>query len=90
MVDVIVTSATGPVLAAKQATSVCFGLATVLGALFAMRAELAAMHGVSSKTVAYLLGQLRATPRSRIVSRAAGPQFEQTPRWRPWEIKARA
>ena len=53
-------------------------------------AELAAMHGVSSKTVAYLLSQLRATPRSRIVSRAAGPQFEQTPRWRPWEIKARA
>ena len=52
-------------------------------------AELAAMHGVSSKTVAYLLSQLRATPRSRIDSRAAGPQFEQTPRWRPWEIKAR-
>jgi hypothetical protein len=53
-------------------------------------AELAAMHSVSSKTVAYLLGQLRATPRSRIVSRAAGPQFEQAPKWRPWEIKARA
>ena len=53
-------------------------------------AELAAMHGVSSKTVAYLLGQLRATPRSRIVSRAAGPQCEQAPKWRPWEIKARA
>jgi hypothetical protein len=53
-------------------------------------AELAAIHGVSSKTVAYLLGQLRATPRSRIVSRAAGPQFEQAPKWRPWEIKARA
>lgn len=51
---------------------------------------LAALHGVSAKTVAYLLGQLRATPRSRIVSRAAGSQFEQTPKWRPWEIKARA
>ena len=51
---------------------------------------LAALHGVSSKTVAYLLGQLRATPRSRMVARAAGPQFEQTPRSRPWEIKARA
>ena len=51
---------------------------------------LAALHGVSSKTVAYLLGQLRATPRSRIVSRSAGPQFEQVPKSRPWEIKARA
>ena len=51
---------------------------------------LAALHGVSAKTVAYLLGQLRATPRSRIVPRAAGPQFEQAPKLRPWEIKARA
>ena len=50
---------------------------------------LAALHGVSSKTVAYLLGQLRATPRSRMVSRAAGPQFEQAPKSRPWEITAR-
>ena len=49
---------------------------------------LAALHGVSSKTVAYLLGQLRATPRSRIVSRAAGPQLEQAPKSRPWEIRA--
>ena len=51
---------------------------------------LAALHGGSAKTVAYLLGQLRATPRSRIVSRAAGPQLEQAPTLRPWEIKARA
>ena len=51
---------------------------------------LAASHGVSSKTMAYLLGQLRATPRSRMVARAAGPPFEQTPKSRPWEIKARA
>ena len=51
---------------------------------------LAALHGVSAKTIAYLLGQLRATPRSRMVSRAAGPQFEQVPKSRPWEIKARA
>jgi hypothetical protein len=51
--------------------------------------ELAALHGVSAKTVAYLLGQLRATPRSRMVSRAAGPQLEQVPTSRPWEIKAR-
>jgi hypothetical protein len=49
---------------------------------------LAAQHGVSSKTVAYLLGQLRATPRSRIESRAAGPQLEQAAKSRPWEIKA--
>jgi hypothetical protein len=51
---------------------------------------LATLHGVTAKTVAYLLGQLRATPRSRIVSRAAGPQVEQAPKSRPWEIKARA
>ena len=51
---------------------------------------LAALHGVSAKTTAYLLAQLRATPRSRMVSRAAGPQFEQTPKSRPWEIKASA
>jgi hypothetical protein len=51
---------------------------------------LAALHGVSAKTVAYLLGQLRATPRSRILSRAAGPQVEQAAKFRPWEIKARA
>lgn len=49
---------------------------------------LAALHGVSSKTIAYLLGQLRATPRSRMVARCAGPQFEQVPKSRPWEIKA--
>jgi hypothetical protein len=53
-------------------------------------AELAALHGVSAKTVAYLLTQLRATPRSRVISRAAGPQLEQAPKSRPWEIKARA
>ena len=51
---------------------------------------LATLHGASAKTVAYLLGQLRATPRSRMVSRAAGPQFEQAPKSRPWDIKARA
>ena len=51
---------------------------------------LAALHSVSAKTVAYLLGQLRATPRSRMISRAAGPQIEQATKWRPWEIKARA
>ena len=40
---------------------------------------LAALHGASAKIVAYLLGQLRATPRSRMVSRAAGPQVEAPP-----------
>jgi len=50
---------------------------------------LAALHGVSAKLVAYLLGQLRATPRSRVVSRAAGPQVEHAASSRPWEIRAR-
>ena len=49
---------------------------------------LAALHGVSAKIVAYLLGQLRATPRSRIVSRAAGPEVEGAPKFRPWDIRA--
>jgi hypothetical protein len=52
--------------------------------------ELATLHGATSKTVAYLLGQLRATPRSRIVSRAAGPEVERSPKFRPWEITAGA
>jgi hypothetical protein len=52
--------------------------------------ELATAHSATSKTVAYLLSQLRATPHSRILSRTAGPQFEQAPKFRPWEIKARA
>jgi hypothetical protein len=52
--------------------------------------ELATMHATTAKSIAYLLGQLRATPRSRVVSRDAGPKVEQTPRFKPWEIKARA
>jgi hypothetical protein len=51
--------------------------------------ELSTAHGVTAKTVAFLLHQLRATPRSRMVSRTAAPQVEQAPKWRPWEIKAR-
>ena len=51
---------------------------------------IAALHGASAKTIAYLLSQLRATPRSRIVSRSAGPQFDEAPKSRPWEIRARA
>jgi hypothetical protein len=52
-------------------------------------ATLAAQHGVSAKNVAYLLVQLRATPRSQLRSRAAGSQMEQAPDSRPWEIKAK-
>ena len=51
--------------------------------------ELAVAHGVTAKLVSYLLGQLRATPRSRIVARAAGPEIASTPKLRPWEIRAR-
>ena len=50
---------------------------------------LAALHSVTAKTVAYLLTQLRATPRSRMVARMAGPLVEQAPTTRPWDIKAR-
>jgi hypothetical protein len=50
---------------------------------------LATLHAATAKTVAYLLGQLRATPRSRVVSRDAGPKVEETPQARPWEIQAR-
>jgi hypothetical protein len=50
---------------------------------------LAAQHGVVAKNVAYLLSQLRATPRSQLRSRSAGSQMEQVPDSRPWEIKAK-
>ena len=52
-------------------------------------AKLVAMHGAAAKTIAHLLGQLRATPRSRMVSRAAGPQIARTSSLRPWEIRSR-
>jgi hypothetical protein len=52
-------------------------------------ATLAAQHGVSAKNVAYLLVQLRATPRSQLRSRAAGSQMEQVPDSRPWDIRAK-
>jgi hypothetical protein len=51
--------------------------------------KLVAMHGAAAKTIAHLLGQLRATPRSRMVSRAAGPQIARTSSHRPWEIRSR-
>jgi hypothetical protein len=50
---------------------------------------LAAQHGVLAKNVAYLLAQLRATPRSQLRSRAAGSLMEQAPQLRPWEIRSR-
>src|SRR5262252_4447291 len=48
---------------------------------------LAARHGLASKSIADLLAQLRATPKSRTVPRAAGPRVLQAPEWRPWESK---
>ena len=51
-------------------------------------ATLGAQHGVLARNVAYLLGQLRATPRSQLRSRTAGSQIEQAPDSRPWEIRA--
>lgn len=51
--------------------------------------ELAVAHSATAKTLAYLLTQLRATPRSRIVARAAGPEIATTLKLRPWEIRAR-
>ena len=54
--------------------------------------ELATSHGVAAKLVAYLLSQLRATPRSRMVARAAGPEVERSraPALKPWDVRARA
>ena len=53
-------------------------------------AILASQHGVMAKNVAYLLTQLRATPRAQLRSRAAGSRAEQAPEARPWEIRAGA
>src|SRR5262249_10314995 len=50
---------------------------------------LATAHGNSAKIVAHLLAQLRATPRSRVASREAGPRVADAPRpQRPWDIHA--
>jgi hypothetical protein len=46
---------------------------------------LAAAHAERAKVIAHLLGQLRATPKSRAVSRAAGPKIEAVPSRKPWE-----
>jgi hypothetical protein len=50
---------------------------------------LATAHGAAAKIVAHLLTQLRATPRSRVASREAGPRVADAPRpQRPWDIRA--
>jgi hypothetical protein len=75
--------------------AVAAGLETRLRALRAQRppdgediAMLAGMHGGVAKSVAYLLATLRATPRSRMVSRAAGPKMNEVPRSKPWDTRA--
>jgi hypothetical protein len=52
---------------------------------------LAAIHAQTSKSVAYLLNQLRATPRSRLLPRDAATALvpsRREPESRPWEIRA--
>jgi hypothetical protein len=50
--------------------------------------KLAGAHGNAAKTVALLLGQLRATPRTRMTSREARSRIEGTPKAKPWEIRS--
>jgi hypothetical protein len=49
---------------------------------------LAARHVASAKSLAHLLGILRATPRARMVPRGASRQLAQVPRVRPWEASS--
>ena len=51
-------------------------------------AALSTTHGVAAKVITHLLASLRATPRSRMVSRAAGPKMSEVPRSRPWDTRA--
>src|SRR5262245_22500514 len=51
-------------------------------------AALAGTHRDTAKSIAYLLATLRATPRSRVVSRAAGPKMSEVPRSKPWDTRA--
>jgi hypothetical protein len=51
-------------------------------------AALAGTHRDTAKSIAYLLTTLRATPRSRVVSRAAGPQMSEVPHSKPWDTPA--
>jgi hypothetical protein len=53
---------------------------------------LAPAHAETAKHIAYMLTHLRATPRSRLVSRAAGFDFNSASvdrAKRPWEVRAR-
>jgi hypothetical protein len=50
--------------------------------------KLTVQHRNAARAVAYLLGQLRATPRSRDRARAAGSKIAETPKIRPWEIRS--
>ena len=49
---------------------------------------LSTTHGVAAKVITHLLASLRATPRSRMVSRAAGPKMSEVPRSKPWDTRA--
>jgi hypothetical protein len=50
--------------------------------------ELASQHGITAKNVAFLLDQLRATPKSRLRPPVAGSKIERyASDWRPWEIR---
>ena len=51
-------------------------------------AALPTTHGVAAKVITHLLTSLRATPRSRMVSRAAGPKMSEVPRSKPWDTRA--
>lgn len=51
---------------------------------------LAAQHAAAGKSLANLLGVLRATPRARVVPRGASRQLAQVPRVRPWEATEEA
>src|SRR5262245_38549479 len=51
-------------------------------------ATLSTTHGVAAKVITHLLATLRATPRSRMVSRAAGPKLSEVPRSKPWDTRA--
>jgi hypothetical protein len=51
---------------------------------------LAADHAERAKSIGHLLGLLRATPKSRVVSRSAGSKIaEAPPPAKPWDVRAR-
>jgi hypothetical protein len=73
--------------------AVCEGLESQLRALRAQQpldteaiGALAAQHAAAAKSLAHLLGTLRATPRARMMSRSASRQVAQVRRVRPWEV----